>query len=186
MTRSRPSPLPGPSGSAPYSRVRAGLGTVTLCAGLILGAAYDTQAAEHAPVPTPAAHRAPEPSPATRYTPQPAAAAKRAPGPVDEPSRAGSGAGQGRERPGRGGEPPARATPGERDDAGVPPVPDGTESGAPPYRDDSAPDNAGASDVGGTERPTEPALRILPLGSGLILIGFGLGLAFLGLRLRRG
>ncbi|NNN34305.1 hypothetical protein HLK59_28865 [Streptomyces sp. S3(2020)] len=35
------------------------------------------------------------------------------------------------------------------------------------------------------ERPTEPVLRILPLGSGLVLIGLGLGLAFVGLRVRR-
>lgn len=32
---------------------------------------------------------------------------------------------------------------------------------------------------------SEPVLRILPLGSGLILIGLGLGLAFFALRLRR-
>jgi hypothetical protein len=32
----------------------------------------------------------------------------------------------------------------------------------------------------------EPTLAILPLGSGLILIGLGLGLAFLALRARRG
>jgi hypothetical protein len=32
----------------------------------------------------------------------------------------------------------------------------------------------------------DPALAVLPLGSGLILIGLGLGLAFLGLRVRRG
>jgi hypothetical protein len=36
------------------------------------------------------------------------------------------------------------------------------------------------------EDPTDPVLRILPLGSGLILIGLGLGLAFIGLRVRRG
>jgi hypothetical protein len=35
------------------------------------------------------------------------------------------------------------------------------------------------------EDPTEPVLRILPLGSGLILIGLGLGLAFIALRVRR-
>lgn len=35
------------------------------------------------------------------------------------------------------------------------------------------------------EDPAEPVLRILPLGSGLILIGLGLGLAFIGLRVRR-
>jgi hypothetical protein len=33
---------------------------------------------------------------------------------------------------------------------------------------------------------TEPVLQILPLGSGLVLIGLGLGLAFVALRLRRG
>jgi hypothetical protein len=32
----------------------------------------------------------------------------------------------------------------------------------------------------------EPALRALPLGSGLVLVGLGLALAFVGLRLRRG
>ncbi|MET8831051.1 hypothetical protein ABZX40_15490 [Streptomyces sp. NPDC004610] len=37
-----------------------------------------------------------------------------------------------------------------------------------------------------TGRRTGPVVRILPLGSGLMLIGIGLGLAFLGLRLRRG
>ncbi|MDT0609633.1 hypothetical protein [Streptomyces lancefieldiae] len=31
-----------------------------------------------------------------------------------------------------------------------------------------------------------PLLRILPLGSGLVLVGLGLALAFVGLRLRRG
>ncbi|MFF4270484.1 hypothetical protein [Streptomyces sp. NPDC001536] len=40
--------------------------------------------------------------------------------------------------------------------------------------------------VGRAESPTEPVLRILPLGSGLVLIGLGLGLAFVGLRVRRG
>ncbi len=33
---------------------------------------------------------------------------------------------------------------------------------------------------------TEPVVRALPLGSGLVLIGLGLALAFVGLRLRRG
>lgn len=35
------------------------------------------------------------------------------------------------------------------------------------------------------EDPAEPVLRILPLGTGLILIGLGLGLAFIALRVRR-
>ncbi len=34
-------------------------------------------------------------------------------------------------------------------------------------------------------RASEPVLRVLPLGSGLVLIGLGLGLAFLALRVRR-
>jgi hypothetical protein len=38
--------------------------------------------------------------------------------------------------------------------------------------------------VTGSERAGGPPLRILPLGSGLVLIGLGLGLAFFGLRLR--
>ncbi|MFF0163190.1 hypothetical protein ACFYRY_37510 [Streptomyces sp. NPDC005263] len=36
------------------------------------------------------------------------------------------------------------------------------------------------------ERPAEPRLRFLPLGGGLILVGLGLGLAFIALRVRRG
>ncbi|MGY5047468.1 hypothetical protein ACWDE0_17795 [Streptomyces sp. 900105755] len=38
----------------------------------------------------------------------------------------------------------------------------------------------------GQEDATEPVLQVLPLGSGLVLIGLGLGLAFVGLRVRRG
>lgn len=38
----------------------------------------------------------------------------------------------------------------------------------------------------GRANASEPALRLLPLGSGLVLIGLGLALAFVGLRLRRG
>ncbi|MET8288920.1 hypothetical protein ACGFWD_03750 [Streptomyces sp. NPDC048448] len=40
--------------------------------------------------------------------------------------------------------------------------------------------------VGPGTAPAQPRLRILPLGGGLILIGLGLGMAFLALRLRRG
>ncbi|MGW3634276.1 hypothetical protein ACWD7F_29700 [Streptomyces sp. NPDC005122] len=40
--------------------------------------------------------------------------------------------------------------------------------------------------VGPGTGPARPTLRILPLGGGLILIGLGLGMAFLALRLRRG
>ncbi|MGC0330745.1 hypothetical protein RKD23_003735 [Streptomyces sp. SAI-170] len=34
--------------------------------------------------------------------------------------------------------------------------------------------------------PAEPMMHVLPLGSGMVLIGLGLALAFVGLRLRRG
>ncbi|MCG7204306.1 hypothetical protein [Streptomyces arenae] len=37
----------------------------------------------------------------------------------------------------------------------------------------------------GQDDGTEPVLDILPLGSGLVLVGLGLGLAFIGLRVRR-
>lgn len=40
--------------------------------------------------------------------------------------------------------------------------------------------------VAGGEPAVEPVLRILPLGSGLMLIGLGLGLAFVALRMRQG
>ncbi|MGW7816775.1 hypothetical protein ACWGLF_01345 [Streptomyces puniciscabiei] len=55
----------------------------------------------------------------------------------------------------------------------------------------TAPDEAGL-DHPPTPNPategsnaSQPVLQLLPLGSGLILIGLGLALAFLGLRLRR-
>ncbi|MFJ8081711.1 hypothetical protein ACIQ6Y_13970 [Streptomyces sp. NPDC096205] len=51
----------------------------------------------------------------------------------------------------------------------------------------SAPQNASPRPVApqaGT--PAEPMLHVLPLGSGMVLIGLGLALAFVGLRLRRG
>ncbi|WP_165396256.1 hypothetical protein [Streptomyces sp. F001] len=39
--------------------------------------------------------------------------------------------------------------------------------------------------VAESEATGEPVLKILPLGSGLVLIGLGLGLAFVALRVRR-
>jgi hypothetical protein len=48
----------------------------------------------------------------------------------------------------------------------------------------SAPQTHGAGQA--DARPAEPRLPILPLGGGLILVGLGLGLAFVALRLRRG
>jgi hypothetical protein len=104
----------------------------------------------------PAAHAA-EPDPATSW--------------------AGSRAGEGRERPGR-----QEAWPqAPEDETYVPP-----EDPAPEPDD---PDAALPVPVAppGTDGATgeEPVLRVLTLGSGLILMGVGLGLAFVGLRIRR-
>ncbi|MEV0689253.1 hypothetical protein [Streptomyces sp. NPDC050388] len=47
------------------------------------------------------------------------------------------------------------------------------------------PSGAPRSPASNTSTGAEPKVRILPLGSGLVLMGLGLGLAFVGLRLRR-
>ncbi|MGW3647640.1 hypothetical protein [Streptomyces sp. NPDC000878] len=91
--------------------------------------------------------------------------------PAPEASRAGSRAGEGRERPGR------------RESA--PPEEVAYEEPAPVPVPTSVPDPGEARDTAALPAPvTHPVLRILPLGSGLVLIGLGLGLAFLGLQLR--
>ncbi|MCT7356471.1 hypothetical protein N4P33_30660 [Streptomyces sp. 15-116A] len=144
-----------------------------------------------------------------------AASASPSPSPSADPSRAGSRPGEGRERPGRHideEEPPrAEREHGDRGEAeepgvGVAPKKPGRDSGtgdaeaasrapgtgaavpeAEATASDQAPSASPASDaVAGPEQSVEPVLRILPLGSGLVLIGLGCGLAFLGLRLRRG
>ncbi|WP_447038447.1 hypothetical protein [Streptomyces sp. DSM 118878] len=97
---------------------------------------------------------------------------------VDETARAGSRPGEGRERP--GGVNPRLPDP--------PPPPPEPSPYVPPH--EMPPAAAAHRDAvpGGTERapsgPVLPGLRVLPLGGGLFLIGLGLG--FLGLRLRRG
>ncbi|MFI1355069.1 hypothetical protein ACH4TV_16090 [Streptomyces sp. NPDC020898] len=91
--------------------------------------------------------------------------------PAPDASRAGSRAGEGRERPGRRDSAPP-------DEAGDPAA---YEETAPiPTSDPDDPQDAGAlpGAVSG------PVLRILPLGSGLVLVGLGLGLALFALRLR--
>ncbi|MEV0740935.1 hypothetical protein AB0I51_34505 [Streptomyces sp. NPDC050549] len=123
-----------------------------------------------------------------------------------EASRAGSRAGEGRERPGRTAQPSAEedesgADDGDTAEPAADESGDGGRSAVPTPADSASP----SQDTGVTgvvpsspplqpvhqtvahaEDPTEPVLRILPLGSGLILIGLGLGLAFIGLRVRRG
>jgi hypothetical protein len=107
-----------------------------------------------------------------------------APDPSADASRAGSVPGEGRARPGRE-EPWRQSETGPAD---------------PTYtdRDPAVPEASAASEpsqaavipvrqsVGRTGGTPAPVLQIVPLGSGLILIGLGLGLAFLALRIRRG
>ncbi|MCK1822678.1 hypothetical protein MTQ10_24525, partial [Streptomyces sp. XM83C] len=129
------------------------------------------------------------------------------PSPSDEPSRAGSRAGEGRMRPGR----PAteETVPADEasenaedteDDSGATAEDDdtGTDPGEEPLGADAVPSGqpsdplppAESGEPGRAAVPAgqavEPVLRILPLGSGLVLVGLGLGCAFVGLRLRRG
>ncbi len=110
------------------------------------------------------------------YDDTPGGGALAAPSDPGEPSRAGTRAGEGRQRPGR----PEDAE-REREVTAVPEepreaVPEPTAQTEQPVREAAA---------ARAERPVGPVLRILPLGSGLVLIGLGLGLAFFALRLRR-
>ncbi|WP_328770275.1 hypothetical protein [Streptomyces sp. NBC_00286] len=98
-------------------------------------------------------------------------------------SRAGSSAGVGRPRPGE--KAPAIR---EELDPGVPEVPDipvapetGVDAGVRP---DVAPEPS--QHAAPPSSSSEPLWHVFSLGSGLVLIGLGLGLAFLGLRVRRG
>ncbi|MGW1025495.1 hypothetical protein ACWD4J_17620 [Streptomyces sp. NPDC002577] len=161
---------------------------------------------------TPAWHQSP-PSPgppsavrAHGYTQVPEPSPSRAV-PAPEESRAGSRAGEGRPRPGRADPPPPDDTAesigtasgsassgtdppsqGVRPQGSAaqqrppdPPVhrdeavgPTSTPTGTP----EATPDPAGQA-----AGPTGPVMGVLPLGTGLVLVG--LGLAFLALRLRR-
>ncbi|WP_053745939.1 hypothetical protein [Streptomyces sp. NRRL WC-3618] len=97
--------------------------------------------------------------------------------PAPDASRAGSLAGEGRERPGRRESAPPDDAADEGDEAAVPaPVPVPTSV---PDEPDEPEDTTGLPGA-----VSAPVLRILPLGSGLVLIGLGLGLARLALRMR--
>ncbi|WP_217163630.1 hypothetical protein [Streptomyces sp. AC512_CC834] len=115
-------------------------------------------------------------------------------------SRAGSLPGEGRQRPGRaeererGTEPDgtdrngAHRTDGDGDsDAGVSQDP---ATAVPPdaaaLMPSASPSRSQPQTGAHTQEATEPVLRVLPLGSGLVLVGLGLALALVGLRLRRG
>ncbi|MFH9572457.1 hypothetical protein ACH4MG_18185 [Streptomyces sp. NPDC017454] len=125
------------------------------------------------------------------------ASASGAPEADPEPSRAGSRPGEGRQRPGR----PEERKPAEggteenaghrtgrdggEDTLGDPDAAVSSEKAAlvpSPSLSRAQPQAAGTH----AEDATGPVLRVLPLGSGLVLIGLGLALAFVGLHLRRG
>ncbi|GAA3887030.1 hypothetical protein GCM10023084_44590 [Streptomyces lacrimifluminis] len=94
--------------------------------------------------------------------------------PAPDASRAGSPAGEGRERPGRReSAPPDEAASEEA----------ASEEAVPAPVPTSVPDGPRDTDAL-SDTISGPVLRILPLGSGLVLIGSGLGLALLALRLR--
>jgi hypothetical protein len=116
------------------------------------------------------------PSYGTEGAPGEVAAASTSP----DPSRAGSRAGEGRERPGRqlDGIP---ESPNTSDPAQEALAPGENSLPVPP-----APSPPEEETVTRAEDPTQPVVQLLPLGSGLVLIGLGLGLAFVGLRVRRG
>ncbi|MFD8027907.1 MULTISPECIES: hypothetical protein [unclassified Streptomyces] len=103
-------------------------------------------------------------------------------------SRAGSEAGEGRARPGRADAAPQDEPTGPMDpDSTAPdvlPSVDATAEAVGPAASSPAPSQKPA--VLAREAATsQPVVEILPLGSGLVLVGAGLALALLALRLRR-
>ncbi len=108
-----------------------------------------------------------------------APSARPAPSGTGEPSRAGTRAGEGRERPGR-----PESTEEEPEAAERTAAPEASRAALPPPTAPAEPPVREAA-AARADRPAGPVLRILPLGSGLMLIGLGLALAFVGLRLRR-
>lgn len=102
--------------------------------------------------------------------------------PSVEPSWAGSRAGEGRMRPGRPEEPwPGTATARPSGTGAAGDVPASSPASDPGATHEEEPVDQAVTD----SAASEPVLRILPLGSGLVLIGLGLGLAFVALRVRR-
>lgn len=107
--------------------------------------------------------------------------------PSPNETRAGSVPGDGRARPGRDEPAPTSATasvppytPPQRPPASTPPATTPPPVAKPPGKATKASDTTRRT----ATEPAVPALRVLPLGSGLVLIG--LGLAFFAVRLRRG
>ncbi|MGW2960495.1 hypothetical protein ACWDGI_18665 [Streptomyces sp. NPDC001220] len=141
-----------------------------------------------------------DPEPVVVHGPEPVSSDSSDASASPEPSRAGTLAGEGRLRPGRP-QGPAAAVQGQDEDENGNEDEDepGEETGdaspaatsAQPPRDvelvPSAPQPPPAHQAvaHSEDDGSEPVLHILPLGSGLVLIGLGLGLAFVALRVRR-
>ncbi|MEV6762440.1 hypothetical protein AB0N16_17775 [Streptomyces sp. NPDC051105] len=139
---------------------------------------------------------------AVAYDPEPVSSDSAGASASPEPSRAGTLAGEGRLRPGRpqgpeaavqgqdedepGEDEPGEDEPGEETDGASP----AATSAEPPREAGVAPTpspsrSAHQAVAHSEEDASEPVLHILPLGSGLVLIGLGLALAFVALRVRR-
>ncbi|MFE0366260.1 hypothetical protein [Streptomyces tendae] len=142
-----------------------------------------------------AGRRSPKPSPPSSSAASPSASGTADPG----PSRGGNAPGEGRQRPGhdkeRGPERDGREESADRyrDDADVGVgVSQGPATASPPGATEAAevspaaPSRSPAQSGTPTRAAADPVLRVLPLGSGLVLIGLGLALGLAGLRLRRG
>ncbi|MFE1442993.1 hypothetical protein [Streptomyces sp. NPDC058739] len=147
------------------------------------GSALPSPSIHHTASPS---HRPPAHGPRAEESAEPTEAAEPAEpaesAPEAESTRAGSRAGEGQERPGR------REAPDEDPgaDEELAEEDQGSDTGPVPP---TAPQSPAARPLSAATPqaavPTEPVLEILPLGSGLVLIGLGLGLAFIALRLRR-
>ncbi|MFF7979724.1 hypothetical protein ACFZDK_11395 [Streptomyces sp. NPDC007901] len=139
---------------------------------------------------------------AVAYDPEPLPSDSASASATPEPSRAGTLAGEGRLRPGRPQGPAVKVEGQDADDPDEQTVtspepgrtgdespaassrPPAQEAGlAPPSA--SPPSTAHQAVAHSQDDASEPVLHVLPLGSGLVLIGLGLGLAFVGLRVRR-
>ncbi|MET8247476.1 hypothetical protein ABZV31_25465 [Streptomyces sp. NPDC005202] len=177
------------------------LGAVVLPCGSALS--YGVAAAPSAPASSSSASSAPASSSSAPSSSASPSAGGSSPSRSPEPSRAGSRAGEGRQRPGRSGE-PAKEVEGDdtaepeeegeeseagEDGGGVTGTPKATSASQSPDEagvvPSASPNRPTSQPIAQTERSAEPVLRILPLGSGLVLIGLGLGLAFVALRVRR-
>ncbi|MER7837296.1 hypothetical protein ABTY98_15645 [Streptomyces sp. NPDC096040] len=135
-----------------------------------------------------------DPEPVVAHDPEPSDSASASVSP--EPSRAGTLAGEGRLRPGRP-QGPAAAVQGQGEDEDEDEPGDETGDASPVATSAQPTREAGLRPTAPQPSPThqavahseedasEPVLHILPLGSGLVLIGLGLGLAFVALRVRR-